>query len=343
MEDFGRITYGEELAKIGPLMEEFEVVPDWGFYPSFKYSPGRLKQRMAELKGLLERIDPRGESRLPLATGMREHRGDLLFFADLFEKLATVELTLEEMKPLAMASGKIGAGHKGLVSLEEAESLLNEPGEFPKKAELREVAKRLEALDARGLMRSYWARVYGIYDVVPHPVDPRAEEATKILFNRFNGRLAYAAQPTVLDGELARTGKAFEVVHLGRESVERGWRLSGWTAAAEDGGEMWRASFAEPGMIARDDFVDRGYRWLVVRLTEGPAGGRKKMMVNGREVGEFVRTGPAVTEKKEWWVTRSFAIPEGVLRNGKLEIRLSEPGIAISEVGLSVGRVADTR
>ena len=96
-------------------------------------------------------------------------------------------------------------------------------------------------------------------------------------------------------------------------------------------------------VVAREDFQDRGYRWLVVRLTEGPRGGRKTIAVNGRAVGEFVRTGPPAKEKKEWWVTRSYPIPAGLLKNGPIEIRFTEPGIAVSAVALSAERLPDTK
>jgi hypothetical protein len=133
------------------------------------------------------------------------------------------------------------------------------------------------------------------------------------------------------------------LVDLGLPIRERGWKLSGWTLQGEDAGETWRASFDEPGIIARDDFADRGYRWLVVHLTEGPAGGRKTIAINGHEVGQFVRTGPPVSEQKEWWVTHSFPIPAGLLKNGPLEIRFTDPGIAISAVALAAERPADTK
>ena len=65
--DFGRLAFGDELAAIGPLMEEFEVISDWGYYAPFPYSPQRLQQSMAKLHPLLEKIAPEAKSRLPLA------------------------------------------------------------------------------------------------------------------------------------------------------------------------------------------------------------------------------------------------------------------------------------
>jgi hypothetical protein len=191
------------------------------------------------------------------------------------------------------------------------------------------------------LTKSYWDRVYGIYGVIPHPVDPRAQGATSVLFARFNCQYAAPQPPTALEKPLRATLKPFVVVRLGAVPTT-GWRLAGWSVHGEDGGEAWSASFDEPGLIARDDFQDKGYRWLVVRLTEGPKGSRKTIAVNGRVVGQFVRSGPPVTEKKEWLVTRCYLIPEGLLKSGRIEIRFTDPGIAIAAVALAAERVADS-
>jgi hypothetical protein len=341
--DFGRLVFGDELAAIGPLIEEFEVVPDWGYYPPFPYSPRRLRLAMARLRPLLERVDANARPRLPLAPTMAEYGRSLMFYADLFEKLSTVALTLDELKAAAVASGKVPAGRQELVSLDEAEQLLADPAEFPGRPKLSRLAARLRQLDVRRLIKRYWNTVYGIYDVIPHPVDPRAQGATAVLFQRFNCPDAMVHEPTPLEKTLRRSGKPFLLVSFGLPAGERGWTLGGWTVDGEDAGESWRASFDEPGILARNDFRDQGYRWLVVRLTEGPCGGRKAMAVNGKRVGEFVRTGPPVSVRKEWWVTRSYPIPQGLLKPGKLEIRFTGPGIAVSGVALAVDRVPDTR
>ena len=131
------------------------------------------------------------------------------------------------------------------------------------------------------------------------------------------------------------------LVPLGRPGQVQGWRLSGWVLQGEDGNEPWQASFDQPGLLVQDNFQDRGYRWLVVRLTEGPAGGRKTIAVNGHVIGQFVRTGPPISVKKEWWVTRCYPIPPGLLQNGKLEIRFTDPGVAIAAVALSAERIAE--
>ncbi len=202
---------------------------------------------------------------------------------------------------------------------------------------------RLRGLDVRALSKGYWDTVYGIYGVIPHPVDPRAQGATGALFDRFNCQFAMVWPPTPLENALRATGKPFLLVNLGRAAGEHGWTLTGWHVRGEDEGEAWRASFDQPGIIARGDFQDQGYRWLVVRLTEGPQGGRKTIAVNGRVVAQFVRTGPPVTQRKEWWVTRCYPIPDGLLKDGRLEIRFTDPGVAISSVGLSAAPIADTK
>lgn len=341
LSDYGRLVFGDQLAAIGPLLEEFEVVPDWGYYPPFPYSPQRLEKSMAALLSLLGKVPPDAESRLPLAPGLAGYRQSLTFFADLFRKLATVAMAVDEASAAARASGRLPPGQAGPVAIDQIEELLAEPGVLAQKAKLSELAARLRQLDVPALTKSYWDAVYGIYGVIPHPVDPRAQGATSALFARFNCQYGMTRPPTALEKPLRATGKPFVVVPLGRADAPSGWRLSGWTLHGEDGGEAWSASFNEPGIVAHDNFRDKGYRWLVLRLTEGPKGGRKTVAVNGKLIAQFVRTGPPVTVKKEWWVTRCYPIPEGLLKSGKLEIRFTDPGIAVAAVALSAERVPE--
>ena len=339
--DYGRWVFGEERAEIGPLLEEFEVVPDWGYYPPFPYSPQRLRAKMAKLVTLLEKVDADSSPRLPLAPRMADYRTSLLFYAGLFHKLAGVALGLDELSAAAKATGKVPASHKGLVGLDDVDEILAESGDLPHRAELLQAAARLRQFDVPELTKNYWRTVYGIYDSIPHPVDPRAQGATSVLFSRFDCELAITHAPPAIHKPLVATGKPFVLLPLGRPGGVKGWRISGWAVQGEDQGESWRASFDEPGILAQDGFQDRGYRWLAVRLTEGPKGGGKTITVNGKRIGRFTRTGPPVQVKKEWWVTRSFPIPEGLLKNGPLEIRFTEPGIAIAAVALSCAPIPD--
>ncbi len=341
--DFGRLVFGQERAAIGPLMEEFEVIPDWGYYAPFPYSPQRLQKSMARLLPMLEGVGPESKSRLPLAPTMAEYRKSLCYYADLFQRLASVAIDLEQARKLAKASGRIPAHRRDWLYLDELEEILAVPGDFPQRAALRKLVDRLRQADVAALRKQYAATVYGIYDSgIPSPVDPRSSDATNNLFNLFHCNLVLPVGPSVLKPSLRATGKPYLWIGLGHVVGERDWTLSGWDAQGDENGVTWRASFDQPGLLSRDDFQDQGYRWLVVRLTEGPAGGRKTVALNGRVVGRFVRTGPTVAVKKEWFVTRSYRIPDGLLHSGKLEIRFTDPGIAISEVALSAEPVADS-
>jgi hypothetical protein len=343
LRDFGRLEFGEQRAEIGPLLEEFEVIPDWGYYPPFPYTPARLGARMARLLQLIESVDPTVGAQLPLAPTPAEYRRDLRFFAALFRKLAGVATAVEEVTAAAKSAGVVPAGRTDLVALDELEERLAENPGSPDRAQLEALAGRLRRIDVRGLTRDYWNKVYRIYEVIPHPVDPRAQGATSALFSRFHCQLATAYPPSLLEKALRGAGRPFVLLHLGRPGGPRGWKMEGWTVQGEDGGETWQASFDQPGRIVRGDVRDPGYRWLTVRLTEGPKGSRKTIAVNGRVIGQFVRTGPPASEKKEWWVTRSYPLPPGLLeKSGPLEVRFTDPGIAISEVALSVEPVPGT-
>ncbi|MGC8639941.1 MAG: hypothetical protein ACP5XB_08715 [Isosphaeraceae bacterium] len=343
LRDFGRFVFGEPLQEIGPLLEEFEVIPDWGYYPPFPYSPTRLEAAMTRLIKLLDKAEATAETRLPLAPTLVEHRRDLRFFADLFRRLAGVAITARGVTADARAVGLIPQERSELVSLDEMEEWLAEASPDAIRRKLEELSARLRGLDVQRLSDEYWKKVYGIYDHIPHPVDPRAQGATSTLFTRFHASLALASPASPLDDALRRAGGPSLRIHLGRPTSPHGWTLSGWTVQGIDHGETWQASFDQPGRIIRDNFHDLGYRWLTVRLTEGPKGAGKTIALGGRVIGRFERTGPPVTVKKEWWVTRSYPIPPGLLpASGRLEIRFTEPGIAISEVALSVQPPAET-
>lgn len=312
--------------------------------PPFPYSPQRLQQSMARLLPLLEKVSPASKSRLPLAPTMAEYRQSLLYFGDLFRRLALVAVDLEQAQKLAKTAGRIPASRRELLSLEELEEIVAGPDDFPQKTLLRELTTRLRQDDVAAMRKSYVDTVYGIYNNgIPAPVDPRSGDATNNLFKRFNSELALPSRPSVLKESLRAAGKPYAWIGLGRPVGERGWTLSGWAVQGDEDGVTWRASFDQPGRLSRGDFRDPGYRWLVLRLTEGPAGDQKTVAINGTVIGRFVRTGPAVAVKKEWFVTRSYPIPQGLLHPGKIEIRFTDPGIAIAEVALSAEPVADSR
>jgi hypothetical protein len=190
LDDYVRLIFGEQHAGIGPLLEEFEVIPDWGYYAPFPYSPERLEQSMTVLARSLRKVDPEVEPRLPLAPTMAEYRKSLLFFAELFGNLGAIASGLEHGTRFARLAGKLPPDHKGVMTLDEIGSLLAQPEDFPQKQAIRDIARRIREVDIRSLRKAYWDTVYGIYDAVPHPTDPRAEGATNVLLRRFHGEAA---------------------------------------------------------------------------------------------------------------------------------------------------------
>ena len=189
LREFGRLMFGEDNAEIGSLLEEFEVIPDWGFYPAFEYSPQRLERNMAKLQSSLRQVPASAQTRLPLATSLVEYRADLAFFADLFHQLAGSAIAFEELNALGAA-----AGVKSPVSLDAALARLAKAEDFPQRMEVEKLAHRLQAINVRGLREQYWKRVYGIYNQVARPADPRAERATDVLFRRFHAPLTIASE-----------------------------------------------------------------------------------------------------------------------------------------------------
>ena len=333
LREYGRLIFGPQSADIGSLLEEFEVIPDWGFRSPIPYSPQRLQASMARLQTALAGIRPASESRLPLATTLETYKQSLDFFARLFEQFADCAVKVEDLSRASRA-----AGLSAPVSLDDALARLAESGECPDREALQKAAERLRACNAGELGQRYWQTVYGTnYEPQCPWASPSAAVATKMLLDRFPVNLAVAHDPSVFEKAARAEGGALAFIPLWRSTQ---WKLSGWTANNEYRGESW-VTCDLPASIKRDDFRNRGYHWLAVRLTEGPAGGRKKISINGQLVGEFVRTGPATSVRPEWWVTRSFAIPDGLLKDGPIEITFSEPGIAISAVALTSNRVAD--
>jgi hypothetical protein len=180
-------AFGDGLSEIGPLLEEFEVVPDWGYRPPFPYSPQRLQRSMARLIPLLRQVNPDAKPRLPLAPTLAEFRGSQLFFADLFQKLASAAADFEEAQNVAQAAGKIAANRKTPLALDELDAIIAGPGDFPQKNALRTLCARLRQYDVESLKKSYVDTVYGIYDSgIPTPADPRNGEATNALFKHFH-------------------------------------------------------------------------------------------------------------------------------------------------------------
>ena len=274
---------------------------------------------------------------------MAEYRQSLLFFADLFEKLAAVATAVDELNSAARVSGKFAADRQEPVSLEEAEQLLSTADRFPQKSRLRQLAAELRQLDVRALTESYWKTVYGIYEAIPHPVDPRAQARPRAVrplpLPVRDGRPAVAAGAAAA-GDRQTVSACTPGPHERRAGLEP----DGLDAAGRGPRRAVAGQLRRTGPGRAGDFQDQGYRWLVVRLTEGPQGGRKTIAVStARSSANSSGTGPPVSVR-ERMVGHCAAIrsPPASSRNGRLEIRFSDPGIAIAAVALAAERLPDT-
>ena len=118
---------------------------------------------------------------------MTEYRRSLLYYTDLFQKLASMSSDLNEARSLVKAAGQVPDKPENLLSLAELDAILARPRDFPQKTKLHEIVARLRQYDADALRHSYIDTVYGIYNRgIPSPVDPRHSDAVNNLFNRFN-------------------------------------------------------------------------------------------------------------------------------------------------------------
>jgi hypothetical protein len=334
LSDFARWTFGDGNEEIGRLLEEFEVIPDWGYYAPFPYSAKRLHDSMIRLDGLLKKVDAKKPSRLPIAMSSERYHEALVFFMELFRDLSDVSLSVDALEA-ALRKTPFAKDFPAPVSLATVQGILASHEKFEGRDPLQSAADKLSQLDIDILKKRYWNEVYGIYDHIVAPTDPRAGGAATALFNRFNVSLATPRKPCVLDEPLRAAGKPFVLFPLGGLPLS-GWTMTGWDVHGGSS-ELWSACMTE-GVLKTDSFKDAGFRWLVLRITEGKAGEKKSIWINGRKIGEFVRTG-----QPEEFVTRCYLIPEGLLRDGTLEIKFTEPGIGIAGVALSVEPVEEEK
>ena len=80
-------VFGEGHAALGELLEAFEVVPGWGYYPRRRWSKEELRRVYTEIIDRLESADP-AACRLPLFPDVETYRQDLLWFARAFREMA---------------------------------------------------------------------------------------------------------------------------------------------------------------------------------------------------------------------------------------------------------------
>ena len=335
LDDYGRWTFGEGQEKIGRLLEEFEVIPDWGYYAPFSYSATRLHDSMNDLLQELGHLDVKQSSRLPLAVDFARHVKSLEYHAMLFRNLAGVSLQIDSLNTAFQKTPFAGEG-KEKISLADVQRILAENPDFDGRGDLETAAKHLAESDVPGLKKQYWETVYGIYDHLPPQAEDRKDATINNVFQRrFQASFAEPLLPSALEKQLKATGQPYCLIPFGG-TAPHGWKMTGWTIRGVDG-EAWSASFSEPGILSSDSFENRNYRWLVLRIAEGSAGSKKIIRINRRKIGEFVRTGSHGAT--EWFVTRSFPLPEGILDGQKVEIQFTEPGVGIAAVAFSTEEI----
>jgi len=190
LNDYGRLTFGEGKEKIGRLLEEFEVIPDWGYYAPFPYSADRLHDGMNSLLQELEQLDRKQSPRLPLSVNYASHVETLKFFASLFRDLASVYQELDVLNEVFRNSSLTGE-IKDRISLVAVMDMLSEKKEFKGRDALETSAKKLIEMDVRGMKKRYWDTVYGIYNHIPAQTEDRKPETIRNVFDRrFQASLA---------------------------------------------------------------------------------------------------------------------------------------------------------
>jgi hypothetical protein len=324
---YSRLSFGAANESLGMKVFPYtEVVGDWGG-GGWSADLVTLAAKLKEARSAVDAARAPAESPLMTFPSPRTALANLQWHVDLLASLAKAGADIEEARELVVAlRGPEGA------FLDDAEQTVRASRPGTERARLAELIARVRAADLPKLRQEYWDRVYGIYDAVDRPGDPRAWAATDALFGRFHSEFAIYPEPSRLARLLRARGEPYLDLDLGNPRSERGWQLSGWAVSGELEGENWRASMDYwPGIARRTDSRDAGYRWLILRITDDVVGGRKTVAVNGVHIGTYER--PA---KRLEWTTQQFAIPEGLLHEGDLELRFTEPGVAISDVALVV-------
>jgi len=324
--DYSRLAFGAQSASLGMKVFPYtEVVADWGG-GGWNGELATLAARLAEARTAIGGARAPAESPLMVFPSPAAALGNLRWHVDLLASLAAVGADIEEARKLTAA-----VGGPGDACLDDAEEALRAAPPSVERTRLAELLDRIRTADLRKLRETYWDEVYGIYDAVDRPGDPRAWGATDTLFARFHSEFVIYPEPSRLERLLKGRGEPYLNLDLGNPRSERGWELAGWTVSGELDGESWRASFDQPpGTARRTDFRDQGYRYVVLRIADDVVGGRKSVAVNGVHVGTYER--PA---QRLEWATQQFPLPAGVLHDGELELRFTEPGVGIADVALA--------
>ena len=187
--DYGRWTFGEGKESIGHLLEEFEVVPDWGFYPPFSFSADRVDEKMSSLLSEIKKLEVKQSPRLPLAMDYVSYVQSLEYFATLYNDLANISLQVDELNDV-FSKTSLAEEVKEKVSLAVVQDFLAMKQDFTGRSDLEAAAKKLANWDIGGLKKRYVDFIYGIYDHIEKQPESRVEAAMSLLLNRFQTSLA---------------------------------------------------------------------------------------------------------------------------------------------------------
>lgn len=177
--DYSRLAFGEENEGLGMRVFPYtEVVADWG---GGGWSGGtqELAARLNEAHGALDSATAPGEVPLFLFPSPREALGNLRWHVSLLSRLAAVGADIESARVLVTALGGDAS------TFASAHAVLRDLPDSEDRARLAALLERIRAADLPGLRNEYWKHVYGIYDTIDRPADPRAWGATDVLFGRF--------------------------------------------------------------------------------------------------------------------------------------------------------------
>lgn len=189
MGNYGRWTFGEGKEIIGHLLEEFEVIQDWGYYPPFPYSAVRLAEKMSDLLMEIKKLDVQQSPRLPLAMEYVRYVKSLEYFATLFNDLANISLQVDELNDV-FCKTSLGEEVKEKVSLAVVQDFLETKKDFIGWSDLEAAAQKLAKWDIRRLKKRYVDSIYGIYDHIEKQPESRIEVAMSLLFDRFQTSFA---------------------------------------------------------------------------------------------------------------------------------------------------------
>jgi hypothetical protein len=190
LDNYGRFTFGDGNEKIGHLLEEFEVIPDWGYYAPFSYSPVRLRDNMNSLLRQYGQLDVKQSPRLPLSVDYAKYLKSMKYFTTLFRDLAEMSLELNVLDT-AFRKTPFAGKSEGMISLTAVMDILAENKEFKGRDALEASAKKLLEMDVRGMKQRYWDSTYEILNHIPPQAEDRKPNTMNNVFEkRFQASLA---------------------------------------------------------------------------------------------------------------------------------------------------------